>query len=323
MASICVYIAVSIDGYIARRDGGLDWLDRVGGFGEDYGFHKLLASVDAVVLGRKTYEVAATVSDPYPGKRVIVLSHSLTAVKPGMELYKGDLALLVTQLEEQGIKHIWVDGGSTISQFLSTELVDTLTLSIIPIILGGGIPLFSMINKESACRLLSSQAYPSGLVQLKYEIIKQFVDSKDKLYFKMVDYGSAPYKKAVALREAILRTPLGLCFTPEELEKEKEHLHIAGFLGEELCATAVLVPEGAELKMQRVAIKESFQGKGIGSALLRFCEEYAKKEGFVSLYCHSRASAVSFYLKNDYKTEGITFNEDGIAHSKMRKLIKD
>ena len=72
---ISIYIAISIDGYIARKDGGLDWLDRVGGFNEDYGFQKLLSSIDALIIGRKTYEVATTVPDPYPGKRVVVLSN--------------------------------------------------------------------------------------------------------------------------------------------------------------------------------------------------------------------------------------------------------
>ena len=88
---ISIYIAASIDGYIARKDGGLDWLDRVGGVDEDYGFQKLLNSIDALIIGRKTYEVATTVPDPYPGKRVVVLSNSLNSVRKDMELFRGDL----------------------------------------------------------------------------------------------------------------------------------------------------------------------------------------------------------------------------------------
>lgn len=168
---ISIYIAASIDGYIARKDGGLDWLDCVGGFDEDYGFQKLLNSIDGLIIGRKTYEVATTVPDPYPGKRVVVLSNSLTAVKNGMELYRGNLAELLTKLHKEGIKHIWIDGGTTISQFLSSQMVDTMTLSIIPVILGAGIPLFNVIDKEIPCRLVSSQSYPSGLVQIQYEIV--------------------------------------------------------------------------------------------------------------------------------------------------------
>ena len=318
---ISVYIATSIDGYIARKDDSLDWLDRVGGFDEDYGFQQMLAGIDALIIGRKTYEIASTVPDPYPGKRVIVLSNSSSSVKAGMELYKGDLTELSEKLFKEGVKHIWVDGGSTISQFLDLQLVDEMTLSVIPIVLGSGLPLFHAIGKEIPCRLLSSQSYRSGLVQQHYEIIKQFNESQDKIYFKLVDYGSDEYKKAVALREEILRKPLGLFFTKGELGMEKEHVHIAGFLGQEMCATAVLVPDRDEMKMQRVALKASFQGKGIGSALMRFCEEYATKHGFKSIYCHARGTAVQFYQKNQYSIEGEPFDEDGIPHNKMRKMI--
>lgn len=318
---ISIYIAASIDGYIARKDNSLDWLDRVGGFDEDYGFKSLIDNIDTLVIGRKTYEIATTVPDPYPGKKVVVLSNSLNSVKDGMELYRGDLSELVAKLQAAGSRHIWVDGGVTISQFLASGLVDTMTLSIIPVLLGSGLPLFHTIGKEIPCRLISSQSYRSGLVQQRYEIIKQFTESQDKIHFKIVDYGSGEYKKAVALREEILRKPLGLFFTKEELEIEKDHVHIAGFLGQEMCATVVLVPDGDEMKMQRVALKASFQGKGIGSALMRFCEEYAVKHGFKSIYCHARGTAIQFYQRNLYTHEGEPFDEDGIPHRKMRKTI--
>jgi len=126
---ISIYIATSIDGYIARKDGSLDWLDRVGGFDEDYGFQKLLDSIDAVILGRNTYEIAASVPDwPYKGKRIIVLSESLKTVRDEAELFKGDLTQLAAQLYADGIKHVWIDGGVTISQFLNLQMVDSMTL---------------------------------------------------------------------------------------------------------------------------------------------------------------------------------------------------
>ncbi len=115
--------------------------------------------------------------------------------------------------------------------------------------------------------------------------------------------------------------PFGLFFTKEQLELEKEHVHVAGYLGQEMCATAVLVPVGDEMKLQRVASKTQFQGKGIGSALTRFCEAYAKKHGFKSIYCHARGTAIGFYLKNQYELEGELFEENGIPHRKMRKTI--
>src|SRR5579863_8025605 len=85
------------------------------------------------------------------------------------------------------------------------------------------------------------------------------MNGKETLTFKILDFASPAYRKAVALREKILREPLGLCFTPEELALEKDHVHIAGFLGQNLCTTAVLVPEGDSLKMQRVATQIALQ----------------------------------------------------------------
>ncbi len=162
---ISVYIATSIDGYIARSDGSLDWLDRVGGFEDDYGFQELLDSIDAVILGRNTYEVAAAVPDwPYKGKRIVILSNTLKTVREEAEIFRGDVTQLIYKLHLEGIKHIWVDGGLTISQFLNLHMVDSMTLS-----------LFTAIDKDSSCRLVFSQSYPSGLVQLKYEIFKKFL----------------------------------------------------------------------------------------------------------------------------------------------------
>lgn len=171
---ISIYIATSIDSYIARDDGSLDWLDRVND-NENYGFQKFLDSIDTVILGRKTYEIVtgliASFSDwPYIGKRVIVLSFSLQTVRKEVELFKGDLIQLTSQLHLEGVKHIWIDGGVTISQFLDHQLVDTMTLSIIPVILGSGIPLFSVISKELQCHLVSSRCFPSGLVKIEYDL---------------------------------------------------------------------------------------------------------------------------------------------------------
>lgn len=170
---ISVYIATSIDGYIARKDGGLGWLDCVAGYEDDYGFKKLLDSIDGVILGRNTYKVAATVQDwPYKGKRIIVLSNTLKEVREEAELYQGDLKQLVAQLYLEGIRHVWVDGGVTIRKFLDLEMVDYMTLSVIPVILTEGISLFGHQGKEISCQLVSSQSFPSGLVQSLYEVRK-------------------------------------------------------------------------------------------------------------------------------------------------------
>lgn len=170
---VSIYIAQSIDGYIARKDGNLDWLHYGHAGDEDYGFKKFINSIDTLILGRNTYEVVAGFDEwPYKGKRVIVLSHTLKEVRKEAELFSGHLPDLLTKLHAENSKHIWVDGGITASKFLEAGLVDELTISIIAMVLGTGIRLFSTMNQEHKCRLLSSQSYPSGLVQIKYEILK-------------------------------------------------------------------------------------------------------------------------------------------------------
>lgn len=170
---ISIYIATSIDGYIARKNGGLDWLEYGHTGDEDYGFKKFIGSIDALVLGRNTYEVVSSFDKwPYEGKKVIVLSNTLNEVRKEAELFSGQLTDLTSMLYSKGIKHVWVDGGITVSKFLEAGLVDDITISVIAMVLGAGIPLFSTMNREHKCRLISTQSYPSGLVQLKYEVVK-------------------------------------------------------------------------------------------------------------------------------------------------------
>ncbi len=102
---------------------------------------------------------------------------------------------------------------------------------------------------------------------------------------------------------------------------EKEHIQIIGLNGLELIATAVLVPEGQNCKMQRVVVKEDLTNNGIGSRMMIFCEDVAKKNGFKKLYCHARATAVEFYFKSGYEAQGDYFDEDFIPHLKMNKVL--
>jgi predicted GNAT family N-acyltransferase len=139
--------------------------------------------------------------------------------------------------------------------------------------------------------------------------------------FKVIPHGSPIYQEAVHLRESILRQPLGLRFSAEELENEKQHIQIAGILNDEVIATAVLVPEGNICKMQRVVVKDSLQNQSIGSQLMRFCEDHARSLGFKAIYCHARDSAVKFYLNNHYLAESEYFDEDTIPHLKMVKKL--
>lgn len=172
---ISVFIATSIDGYIAKKNNDIDWLTQfTPPTGEDEdkdcGFSKFFSSVDALVMGRNTYNVVSHFDPwPYEGKRVIVLSSTLTSVCKQAELFNGDITQLIKELHDDGVKHIYVDGGATISQFMNIGLIDQLIISLIPVVLGSGIPLFSKIVDDKWFRLDSSQVFSNGLVQLRYE----------------------------------------------------------------------------------------------------------------------------------------------------------
>jgi dihydrofolate reductase/RimJ/RimL family protein N-acetyltransferase len=171
---ISIFIASSLDGYIADDEESVDFLYNIQvPEGEDCGFGTFMKQIDTIIMGRKTYEVTLSLTKgkwPHQGKRVIILSSTLEQVVPQAELYNGDLAHLMAKLHKEGSKHCWIDGGSVITAFLKYDLVHNFTLSIIPIILGSGVPLFRVVGKQIPLRLLASQGYPFGLVQLKYKI---------------------------------------------------------------------------------------------------------------------------------------------------------
>lgn len=139
--------------------------------------------------------------------------------------------------------------------------------------------------------------------------------------FKEITYKSQEWINAVKLREDILRVPLGNKFTDAELEEEKNHIQIAGFIDVELVASAVLVPDADTMKMQRVVVLENQRNKNIGSQMMAFCEGLAMDRGVKLIYCHARDTAVNFYVRNQYVKEGEYFDEDGIAHLKMVKKL--
>lgn len=164
-----VFIATSLDGYIARPDGTFDFLSIVERADEDYGFAEFFASVDALVIGRNTYETALAFPDwPYAGKRCIVLTHRETPSIHGEQFFAGAPAALVDQLGLSGAQRLYVDGGAVIREFLAHGLIDDMTLSIVPMLLGQGVPLFGQEVPEQQLVLKTSQSYESGLVQLCY-----------------------------------------------------------------------------------------------------------------------------------------------------------
>lgn len=172
MAKVILYIAASLDGYIARIDGEIDWLSIVERAGEDYGYAAFYESVDALVMGRKTYDLALTFGEwPYPGKKSFVFTHSdLTSDRNDVVFLSSDVASGVATIEAQGFHTLWLVGGGALTRsFLQNDLIDEYILSLIPVLLGNGIPLFSTTGREEKLVLAGSTEYPSGLVQLHYK----------------------------------------------------------------------------------------------------------------------------------------------------------
>lgn len=141
------------------------------------------------------------------------------------------------------------------------------------------------------------------------------------LQMKQVEFGSEEYAEAVALRDKILRKPLGMKFTEEQLQKEKNDHHLVIQKGDEIIATLVLTPEKDIMKMRQVAVDEEYQGMGIGKHLVAYSERFSKQKGFNKIYCHARDKAVKFYKSCGYHKEGEPFTEIGIQHFKMMKEL--
>ncbi len=143
----------------------------------------------------------------------------------------------------------------------------------------------------------------------------------DSLRIEIIDHGSERYEESVRLRDELLRKPLGLEFTEAQLAAEADQIHIVASIQDSIIGVLILVPlEGKAFKMRQVAIAEKWQGKGIGTRLVSFAEEYAIKVGVCRIELHARKTAVQFYLDLAYTIEGEEFEEVGIPH---HKLIKD
>ena len=168
-----VFIATSLDGFIARLDGGLDWLPAGGG--EPHGYDEFIATVDAIVIGRKTFETVLTFDDwPYGTKRVIVLTSTPSALKAPQgavcEMINGSPPEIVAHLASKGMKHLYVDGGVTIRGFLEAGLIQRMIITRIPVLLGSGIPLFGLLSHDVRLEHIATRSFPSGMVQSEYLI---------------------------------------------------------------------------------------------------------------------------------------------------------
>jgi dihydrofolate reductase len=162
-----VFIATTLDGFIARKDGRIDFLSVVEREGEDYGYARFFDSIDTLVIGRKTYEMALSFpSWPYAGKRVVVMTTQSRTPKYDETFFSGTATALAATLRDR--KRVYVDGGSVIRQFLAENVLTDLTLSLLPLMIGTGVPLFGDLARDVKLELVRSQSFESGLVQLEY-----------------------------------------------------------------------------------------------------------------------------------------------------------
>ena len=171
---VSVFIGTSVDGFIARRNGSYDFLPDGGG--EPHGYSEFMASVDTLVIGRKTFEaVLALPAWPYGGKNVVVLSSKpvdFSGVRGNtIQLMAGSPVAIVATLAAKGAQHVYVDGGITIQRFLRDGLVQRLIITRVPVLIGGGIPLFGSLPQDVQLRHVATQQYKSGLVKSEYQVI--------------------------------------------------------------------------------------------------------------------------------------------------------
>jgi dihydrofolate reductase len=173
-----VYIATSLDGFIARANGDIDWLPGGGSVddGEDYGYKAFMETINVLVMGRHTYEKALTFAAwPYGSTPVVVLSskqvHIPQHLAASVESLSCSPGELVRRLSERGARHLYVDGGKTIQGFLEAGLLQQLIITTIPILLGTGIPLFGPLTHDIRLRHIETRQFVNGLVQSTYEVI--------------------------------------------------------------------------------------------------------------------------------------------------------
>jgi dihydrofolate reductase len=169
---ISVFVGTSVDGFIARPNGDLDFLPPGGG--EPHGYNEFIATVDAIVIGRKTFEtVLAMESWPYGEKRVVVLSSrpiDMSGARGVVEQMAGPPAEIVSQLAASNAKHLYIDGGITIQRFLRAGLIQRLVITRVPVLVGDGVPLFGTVPRDVRLHHVATRHYPSGLVQSEYQV---------------------------------------------------------------------------------------------------------------------------------------------------------
>lgn len=171
MTHLIYYVAVSLDGFIASPDGSVDWLAPYNASGEDYGFWEFYETVDALIEGSKTYEQALSFGEwPHPGKPCwVVTSRKFELKHPEVHFTSATPVDLIRYVAAQGHQRVWLVGGSQLAaSFRAAALITEYVLSIVPVFLGAGKPLFACSSPVENLRLVESKTYPSGLVQVRY-----------------------------------------------------------------------------------------------------------------------------------------------------------
>jgi len=168
-----VFVATSLDGFIADENGEIDWLIEVPNPDKnDYGYAELMKNTDALVMGRSTFEKVLTFGEWFYTKPVFVLSNSLTKIPENLigkvEIVKGDIQDVVKNLNQQGYKRLYIDGGKLIQGFLKEDLIDELIINKIPILLGKGIPLFGDIDQKLKFKHTKTEVFNDSLVMSYY-----------------------------------------------------------------------------------------------------------------------------------------------------------
>ena len=167
---VSVFLGISIDGCIAGENGDLSWLAELAPDSPDAtGYTTLMERVDTLLIGRTTYDAVLDFAPwPYAGKRVVVLSHRDFAPRHGEQRREGSVRQVLAQLAEDGCRHVSLDGGAVIRAGLGEGVIDSLTLSVLPVVLGKGVRLFDAALPRSDWRLEDTRQLPSGVVQLRY-----------------------------------------------------------------------------------------------------------------------------------------------------------
>ncbi len=170
-----VFIAKSLDGYIADKNGGLEWLNSIPNPDQnDMGYNAFMDKIDAIVMGRNTFSVVSEFDMDWPyHKPVFVLSNHLKTIPPKckgkVELINGSESKILKALEERGFRSLYIDGGITVQAFLAADLIDELIITTLPILLGGGIPLFKELPDKLEFEHIRSEVFLNAIVQDHYK----------------------------------------------------------------------------------------------------------------------------------------------------------